>query len=149
MKAKPFWSRVRIIHGCWEWTGGRKQSGYGNYWNGGHMVAHRYAYEDWYGQIPEGLTIDHLCRNRSCVRPDHLEAVSMRENTRRGIAPSILADREGRCFRGHTDIYETSHGTRCRTCRRENSRSRYHGNLEYNRAYQREWKRRKRAEVKP
>lgn len=80
--------------GCWEWIGARHRNGYGLFQAGrrspaNHAVpegAHRVAYRLFVGTIPENAVIDHLCRNRACVRPEHLEAVSSGENTRRGLA---------------------------------------------------------------
>ena len=73
---------------CWIWRGSLNQNGYGRDGNG---MAHRSYYERAHGPIPEGHTIDHLCRERACVNPDHLEAVTLKENTRRGA----LARAEG------------------------------------------------------
>lgn len=67
--------------GCWNWVGALDRYGYGRK---AKTSAHRWYYRKFIGEIPNGLTIDHLCRNRQCVNPDHLEAVSMRENLRRG-----------------------------------------------------------------
>lgn len=76
-----FLGHVRISpSGCWEWTG-RTKDGYGQYSSGGRdLRAHRYAYERVRGAIPEGLQLDHLCRNRRCASPDHLEPVTPTEN---------------------------------------------------------------------
>ena len=79
-----FWEKVAKV-GCWEWLAGVDKAGYGVFsWNGRSGRAHRYAWELLRGPIPEGLHIDHLCRNRACVNPDHLEPVSQAENNRRG-----------------------------------------------------------------
>lgn len=78
-----------VDNGCWEWTGSRHPRGYGEFFDGSTVVrAHRWAYEQFVGPIPEGLVIDHLCRNTGCVNPLHLEAVTQTENIRRGESPS-------------------------------------------------------------
>jgi hypothetical protein len=71
--------------GCWEWTAGRSGGpGYGAFSLGQRKVgAHRWSYENFVGPIPEGLELDHLCRNPGCVNPDHLEPVTRSENIRR------------------------------------------------------------------
>lgn len=71
-------------NGCWLWTGTIERTGYGRFWLGGRQeIAHRASYALLIGPIPEGLTIDHLCRVRACVNPDHLEPVTLAENIRR------------------------------------------------------------------
>jgi hypothetical protein len=82
-----FWHHVRRGEGCWIWTS-ETVKGYGRFKRGdrSRIMAHRYSYELEHGSIPEGLTIDHLCRTTLCVRPDHLEPVTMQENIRRGLA---------------------------------------------------------------
>ena len=72
--------------GCHLWTAAVSTRGYGHYSNGKKMVrAHRHAYERVNGPVPEGLVLDHLCRQKLCVNPEHLEAVTQRENLRRGV----------------------------------------------------------------
>lgn len=79
-----FWSQVDVEpSGCWYWLGPINGKGYGVY---GRWMAHRLAYTIVKGPIPDDLTLDHTCRNRSCLNPDHLEAVTNTENIRRGIA---------------------------------------------------------------
>lgn len=87
-----FWSRVhKNADGCWEWTGAINDRGYGVvWWEGRSVGAHRAAWELAHGKIPRGLELDHTCRNRSCVRPEHLEPVTHPENMKRaGIIPVV------------------------------------------------------------
>lgn len=84
-----FWSKVEQRGECWEWVGHIKWSGYGSFHSGkrhGTFIAHRFAYEDMIGPIPDGLELDHLCRNRPCVNPYHLEPVTRAVNHARMIA---------------------------------------------------------------
>ena len=84
--------------------------------------AHRVAYELEHGSIPDGYHIDHLCLNHSCVRPDHMELVSQRENTLRGTGPTAVNARKTHCPKGHPlsgdnlYIYPSTGGRACRTC---------------------------------
>ena len=120
-----FWGNVEKTATCWLWRGYVTKYGYGS-WNphrGVNRRAHRVAWEYANGPVPNGLVLDHLCRVRHCVRPDHLEPVSMGVNARRGIGPSALNARKAKCRRGHAftpDNTMVSAGRRiCRTCRRE------------------------------
>ncbi|HSS09404.1 MAG TPA: HNH endonuclease [Acidimicrobiales bacterium] len=127
--AERFWSKVKITPTCWLWTGNRNPNGYGIL--GITVVpgrrtkvgAHRIAYELLVGPIPEGLTIDHLCRVRHCVNPAHLEPVTQGENTRRGGNA-----KRTHCLRGHPldgeNLYIKPSGQRtCRACLRIAHRS--------------------------
>jgi len=80
-----FWSKVKKSNNCWEWISAKTEAGYGEfYYKGKPVYAHRLSYELLIGEIPDGLHIDHLCRNRGCVNPEHLEPVKQGENLRRG-----------------------------------------------------------------
>ncbi len=91
-----FWAWVdrRSSTECWPWIGPFVPSGYGCcQFVGKNYVAHRVAYELLVGPIPQGLQLDHLCRVRRCVNPSHLEPVTNRENTIRGIGPELARQR--------------------------------------------------------
>lgn len=116
-----FWSQVATVEtGCWEWQGFVGTHGYGDVGNG--RLAHRAAWAYATGQEPGGdYEIDHLCRNRKCVRPDHLDLVTASENVRRAWANRLA--RTDACRNGHPatpeNIYvdPTTSTTRCRPCR--------------------------------
>ncbi len=125
---RRFWSKVVKGTGCWEWQAGKLQ-GYGLFNAKGHNVlAHRYAYELTGRLIPSGLQIDHLCRNRSCVRASHLEVVTNKINTLRGISPNAQNARKTACLQGHpfsranTYIRPDTHHRQCRECKRDTKR---------------------------
>lgn len=109
---------------CWLWTGEPHHSGYGMFWisrNGKRngLVAHKYAYEATGRSVPDGLVLDHLCRNRACVNPDHLEPVTNRVNVLRGEHPNVLTHRTGVCRQGHAltnPKIDKKGRARCREC---------------------------------
>jgi hypothetical protein len=94
MSHSKFWSYFEKSEGCWLWTGPLSKEGYGRTKQAGEWYAHRASWVLHRGPIPEGLELDHLCRNTRCVNPDHLEPVTHAENVRRGLTK--LA-----CLRGH------------------------------------------------
>lgn len=123
--AARLWSGARADGtGCWLWQRCRTSSGYGliNI-RGRNRRAHRVAYEIVKGPIPAGLTIDHRCRGRACINPDHLEAVTNRENVMRGDTIPARNAAKTHCLNGHpfdeenTQVSAAGH-RRCRTCRR-------------------------------
>lgn len=108
---------VRKTASCWLWEGATIPAGYGHlHLNGTNTFAHRLAYELANGPIPEGLTIDHLCRVPACVNPSHLEAVTMRENVLRGKGPAAKNARKTHCPYGHAYDVIASHRRRCSQC---------------------------------
>jgi hypothetical protein len=123
-----FWTKVERdgLLGCWLWLGSRGSHGYGQFQAGrrspsGHQqpdLTHRLAYEDLVGPIPTGLTIDHLCRVRSCVNPAHMEVVTQRVNILRSDGVSARYARATHCGRGHekTPANRLTSGE-CRPCR--------------------------------
>lgn len=111
---------------CWEWTRYR-EGGYGRLKrHGRHVLAHRFFYETCFGPVPAGLDLDHLCRNRWCVNPDHLEPVTRRENVLRGAGLAAMGARKTHCDRGHELPALTRARRICAECRRMRYRGWYH-----------------------
>jgi len=111
-----FWAKVDVGHplGCWVWTAGRDWDGYGIFKGQGRVScrAHRWTYARLRGPIADGLSIDHLCRNTSCVNPDHLEPVDTRTNIHRGFGLAAKNAAKTHCPRGH----QLPDDRTCRTC---------------------------------
>jgi hypothetical protein len=127
-----FWAKVDAMGDCWEWTGGKQDRRYGIFHPNGSAtgeMAHRFAWELLVGPIPDGLTLDHLCRNPSCVNPDHLEPVTIAENLMRGYGLVGKNIRKTHCPQNHAysgdNLYIDPRGWRkCRTCERARNRER-------------------------
>jgi hypothetical protein len=122
---RDFLANINLPHGdgCWEWKAKSFVSGYGGFpINGKVKIASRLSYQYFYGVgIPEGMVIDHICRNRPCVRPDHLRIVTTRINAiENSTAPSALNAIKTHCPRGHeyneVNTYYGSNGRCCRKC---------------------------------
>lgn len=120
-----FWDKVHKTGDCWIWTAQKDHSGYGvtDSKKDGKRTrkqAHRVAYELTIGRIPEGLVLDHLCRNPPCVNPRHLEPVPQAINVYRGDSPTAKNRIKTHCSRGHEftteNTYKSRWGRQCRTC---------------------------------
>lgn len=127
-----FFAKVDVGHplGCWEWTAATSVAGYGRFREGpDHEIrAHRWSYAFFYGTVPPGCEPDHLCRNTSCVNPDHLEAVTHHENLMRGHGASAKNARKTHCPQGHAYNEHASQkqdgSRRCKVCHRDRERQR-------------------------
>lgn len=119
-QSERFWARVAVVpdtDACWPWTGVLDSAGYGSFqWAPRRRtMSHRIAYILQRGAVPAGLVLDHLCRNRQCCNPAHLEAVTHAENIHRGAAAT-----KTHCINGHEFTEEntrrTGHRRECRAC---------------------------------
>ena len=126
--AERIWQRIEVDAAeCWNWPIARGAR-YGQIWIGSRKdgsrrlaLAHVVSYEEFAGPVPDGRELDHLCRNRACVNPDHLEPVTHRANLLRGNAPSAHQARQTHCKRGHeftdANTYRNKGKRYCRACR--------------------------------
>lgn len=137
---RRFWSHVEKTQTCWLWTGALKPSGYGNFHiglgDGGRLVppAHRVSYLLAGKSIEPAEVVDHICRVRHCVNPDHLRAVTNQENVLAGIGPTAINARKTHCKRGHEFTQEntiaTATGRECRACKTLRNKARWQAKLE-------------------
>ena len=130
-----FWEKVDKAGECWIWIGSKySKLGYGGFRSteinpdGISIAAHRVSYYYEHGVYSTGrdFNIDHLCRNTMCVRPDHLEMVSARENVMRGIGPTSVNAKKTHCKRGHEfaegSFWMNGNGRKCKECHRSAAR---------------------------
>jgi len=137
VEIERFWSKVQPPEssGCWNWLSTVADNGYGRFSLGQgrksnqnrSLLAHRLAYKMVVGDIPKNRQIDHLCRNRKCVNPYHMEIVTRKENILRGFSPAAINSRKTECQRGHvfTSTVRRINGStfrRCKTCHAANAR---------------------------
>lgn len=152
-----FWKWVSVGDGeddCWIWMGYVRPDGYGAIFGTSYknpLRVHRVCYEFLVGPIPDGLELDHLCRNPRCVRPDHLEPVTHRENLLRGNTLTAKHARTTACPWGHpydenNTYVSPSGGRQCRTCNRINNLKSQKRCRAKRNAYKREWKKKRREQ---
>ena len=122
-REQRFWAQVQKTDRCWLWTEAINHNGYGLFYSDHrNILAHRFAYEQSAGKVPEGLELHHLCQTRPCVRPDHLKPVTHAENIQLGRGGQNMA-RKTHCPQGHPyDLFNTYFkpvgGRECRECSR-------------------------------
>lgn len=120
-----FNSKIIKTGNCWEWISLKSTNNYGIFrLNNKNYSSHRLSYELYKGKIPEGLVIDHLCKNTLCVNPDHLEAVTQKINLYRGNTVTLNHSKKTHCPQGHEysgkNLYLYEGSRYCKTCRDNN-----------------------------
>jgi HNH endonuclease len=158
-RARRFWEKTTLPPDpwdCWERTSHLDADGYSSCTvDGRYRRAHHVAWELLIGPIPEGLVCDHLCGNRACVNPAHLEWVTGRENILRGRGTGALNAKKTHCPRGHAfegeNVYYYRGSRYCKACKRVSKRGPEYRAWKraYMREYQREWRRRRRQSDQP
>jgi len=122
-----FWPKVKKTDDCWLWTAGLDSNGYGLFrLDERRLGAHVVSYGLLVGPIPDGLELDHLCRNRTCVNPEHLEPVTSKVNWERGESITAINARKTHCIHGHEFTIENTYvwrgGRKCKICSKERQR---------------------------
>ena len=127
-----FETKYEIADDCWLWTANANAEGYGRFWFDGKLgYAHRWSYLHYVGPIPDGLTVDHLCRQPRCVNPDHLDAVPQGENNRRVWRTNVeRGEVASECKNGHPITLESTYvdpqgQSSCRRCKAAHARRAY------------------------
>lgn len=120
-----FWSRLMESEsGCWEWQEYVDEKGYGRFWDGARTIrAHQYAFAALVGDVPDGLELDHLCKNRRCANPYHLDPVTHEVNMARSDNIMLAFSDQTHCLRGHEFTTDNTYvkadgGRQCRDCSR-------------------------------
>lgn len=131
--AQRFWSKVQKTEDCWIWTGAKMPSGHGVFrGEEKNYTAYRWAWEEKYGPVPDGLVLDHIvCDNPPCVNPDHLKVSTIGANVLRGNSPAAHHARKTHCVHGHpfegenlsVIVFNGKPRRVCRTCARNRARA--------------------------
>lgn len=148
------WDKITVTGFCWLWEGYVDAHGYGYAaYQGKNHRAHRHVYELLVGEIPKGLVLDHLCRVRNCVNPDHLEPVTHKENLMRGYTHARANSEKTHCAQGHEYTPENTYREKlqrvCKTCKiiRQRARNDNDESRDKRAAYERARRARKRLEA--